>query len=389
MKIAILQSGDLENLALGGIDQYIKNIIRNRGNNDVVVYGTCVHGKYEIGKKYEIKKGDLEYSFFPISDDSVKPLTKGYLINEPRFINTICECDIIYAQRMELTIPFLFCKKARKKLVQVIHGSSYYSTLHMGAVKSRVYLLAERLSIAIAKKTYVVLMRDEFGVPYYKRKYKRFSSRIEYTKIPVNTQIFKHSDKKQCRSELNLPMDKFLIMYGGRVENNPKRVFLFPEILKCLNEKYNVYHLIVVGEGGDLHDLKELLAKECTPESYTIVGYLEDRRSFAKYICSSDVNLNISEFEGTCTSSLEAVACGCPVVSTDVGDIRLFVDKGENGLIIPNSQNRRKLIQLSVEAISDVNEDKVVMTNEYMKYECSSAINELFLQFHKIITEIE
>lgn len=382
MRIAILQSGDLEKLALGGIDQYIKNIIRNREDNEITVFGTCVHGQYEIGKEYRISKEGLEYSFVAISDDSKKPLTKGYLMNEPRFLKWINEYDVIYVQRIELTLPFIFCKSSRNKLIQVVHGSSYYHTLHMNKIKSSIYLLLEHISICIAKKTYVVLMRDEFGVPYYQRKYPKKANRIKYTKIPVDTSIFARVDKNTARERLGLPTDKFIIMYGGRVENYPKRVFLFPDILEKLKTYSNDFHFIIVGSGNDIDELAGKFAEKGLMNNVTIAGYVEDRKRFVDYINASDVNINISEFEGTCTSSLESVACGTPIVSTDAGDIKLFARNSLNGYIIANSNNA-SIINDSVNSILKIKSGQCRLTDDYMRYECKNVVHELFIDFQR------
>ena len=384
MKIAILHAGDLENLALGGVDQYIKNLIRNKKKNEIFVYGTCVYGSYKLGQKYAIKNNGLEYYFIPVSDDRTRPLTLGYLRNELRFIKEISEYDIIYSQRIEFTIPFVLDKKARNKLVQVIHGSSYYTTLHWGKIKSFIYEFVERLSISIAKKTNVVLMREEFGVPYYLKKYKKYKERIGYTKVPVDTKIFRSIDMNKCRTELNLPLDKVIIMYGGRVENNPKRVLLFPEILKKLNENQKKYYLVVIGDGKDLVNLRLMLQESNDEETFNIVGYLENRDIFVKYINASDVNLNISEFEGTCTSSLEAVACGTPIVSTDAGDIRLFCGDGKNGFIVKNKSEEEIVLQ-TVKAIKKIADKQVEMTDAFKRYDCKVVTEELFDQFKQLL----
>lgn len=384
MRIAVLHSGDLNQLALGGIDQYIKSIIRHRGDNEITLFGTCVHGKYVIGQEYYVNNNGLSYTFIPVSDDSVRPLTKGYILNELKFIRKIAEYDVIYVQRVELTLPFAFSQNARSKLVQVVHGSSYYTTLHMNRLRSVLYYMLERISIIIAKKTLIVLKRDEFGVPYYKRRYKQYSEKIDYTKIPVDTNVFRHFNKNVVREELELPSDKYVIMYGGRVENNPKRVLLFPDILIQLNKnERNSYFLVVVGSGTDCEKLGLKLNEYKLNDSYRMVSYIEDRTEYVKYLNASNVNINLSEYEGTCTSSLEAVSCGTPLVSTNVGDIQLIVRNGQNGFTIANS-NDKQIIHDTVEAIHKIRNGKVVFTDDYKQYECKNVIDELFSEFEKI-----
>ena len=53
MKIAVLFSGDMENLSLGGIDRYLKSIISIFDNDEITIFGTGIHGQVIIGKKYK------------------------------------------------------------------------------------------------------------------------------------------------------------------------------------------------------------------------------------------------------------------------------------------------------------------------------------------------
>lgn len=383
MRIAILHAGDMESLALGGVDQYIKNIIRDRGEHDIFIYGTSVCDNYILGNAYKINKGGLSYTFIPISDNSKYPLTLYYMIKELQYVNDICTYDVIYCQRIELTLPFFFCKKAKSKLIQIIHGSSSYTTMHWGRWKRLIYELIERVSIQTAKRTFVVLMRDEFGVPYYQKKYKKYREKICYARIPVNTEKFFPQNKMVCREELGLPQEAFIIMYGGRVEHAPKRVLLFPDIIKklLLDEK-NIY-FIVIGDGNDLNKLQEKFAQLVPKENYKMMGYIEDRTVLAKYINACDLNINISEFEGTCTSSLEAIACGIPVLSTDVGDIKLFVSENKNGFIIENN-NDEQIINDSVSKIKEMMEKGINMTDAFMVYDCQTVTKDLFQEFQSI-----
>lgn len=384
MKIAILHVGDLEHLALGGVDQYIKNIIRDRKDNKITIFGTCVKGKYDIGKVYNIKNGNLEYDFFPISDDSMRPLTLGYLLSERKYLNKILEYDVVYAQRIETVLPFVL-KKHKTPIIQVVHGSSYYTTMHWNKLKSWIYEFFEKITIGIADETNVVLMRSEFGVPYYKKKYKKYANKIGYAKIPVNTDIFRQLDKLECKKKLELPQDDFIVLYGGRVEDNPKRVLLIPQIIQKALQLHKNIHLVVVGDGTDLEKLRLDLNNSLPQEAYTVVGYLEDRDKFVQYLNASDANINISEFEGTCTSSLEAIACEAKIISTDVGDIRLFVKEGKDGFVIANCKDT--IVDDSVNAIISLTENKIEMSGTYKNYDCHQVVAELFAHFEALLDE--
>lgn len=108
MRIAVLFSGDMENLSLGGIDRYLKSIISQFDDNVFTVFGTGVNGQVILGKKYEKEYAGKKYSFIPISDDRRRPLSFYYLFNEVKYLKKFKDFDYIYIQRTEYTLPFLF-----------------------------------------------------------------------------------------------------------------------------------------------------------------------------------------------------------------------------------------------------------------------------------------
>jgi glycosyltransferase involved in cell wall biosynthesis len=76
-----------------------------------------------------------------------------------------------------------------------------------------------------------------------------------------------------------------------------------------------------------------------------------DRVSYREFLRSLDVFVVPSDQEGLCIAALEAMACGCPVVSTRCGGPEEFVVDGETGFLVdhdPVDLGRR-----IVEVVSD------------------------------------
>ena len=57
-------------------------------------------------------------------------------------------------------------------------------------------------------------------------------------------------------------------------------------------------------------------------------------------LASHDVFLNTSQIDNTPVSVIEALACGLPVVSTDVGGLRDLLRHEETGLLVPADDAR-------------------------------------------------
>lgn len=367
MRIAILHSGDLESVSMGGVDRYVKSIIEFMPNADITVFGTGKHGKIVLGRKYKRNYHGKDFEFIPITDDKRRPLSVFYMLKEISYVKELGEYDCIYAQRTEYSIPFMFSKN-KKKLIQLIHGSSKYSEIGFGNKMAKVHLLLEKMAIGIAKNTYIILNRDEFGVPYYKEKYPKYADRIRYQRNPINPENYLPADKFKTREQLGLACCKNIIVFTGRVEHNPKRVLLFPEICKMLNDKGYKYTFVVVGDGSDRQELKRRV-RECHIEKqFVFPGYIEDTKVIAQYYNAADIAINISMFEGTCTSNLEALATGTPLVSTDVGDIKEVLDGVHNGIIVDNSDDEAEIVRDVVDGIIYMTENRIPMDNSFMKY---------------------
>ena len=366
MKIAILHSGDLNTVSRGGVDRYIKSIISFCDDYEITVFGVTVTGEHRIGNQYEKEFCGKKYYFVPIIDDRKYPLSIRYMIKEFLWINKLGKYDCIYAQRTEYSIPFFFSKH-KHRLIEMIHGSSKYSEVFWGKHKARLHLFFEKIAIGTAAKTYIILNRDEYGVPYYKRRYPHYADKIEYGLNPIDTRVYCAKDKNDTRRKLGITYEK-VILFAGRVEDNPKRVLLFPDIMKRVVEKYPSAGFVVVGDGQDLDLLKKNVEEKGLRNCFAFTGYIDDPYTISKYNSAADVSLNISMFEGTCTSNLESIACGTPVVSTDVGDIHECISTDSNGIIIPNSDDE-SIIRNCTDAITSIFENGIKMNKIYVKYD--------------------
>jgi glycosyltransferase involved in cell wall biosynthesis len=112
-------------------------------------------------------------------------------------------------------------------------------------------------------------------------------------------------------------------VFVGRLEHN-KGIGYLCEAFTGLTGA----HLTIVGSGplGD-----ELRAKYAGP-SIEFAGRLDDAELFARYH-ASDCFVFASLYEGMPTVILEAMACGLPVIATDIGAVTTMVD-GDTGFVV-------------------------------------------------------
>lgn len=338
MNIAILHSGDLNKISPGGVSQYIEKIIKYNKDNEITLFGVVDEkSEYIIGNEYIRYIEDKSYKFIPIQTNKRKPLSIYYFFNIFKIFNELKNYDIIYAQRMEYALPFTF-SKLRKKLIMAVHGSGKYSYIFWGKIIGTLYNLLEQIAVRNCEKVIVLLMRKEYGVPYYKKRYSKYEDKIMYGKVPIDLDLFKKMNKKEIRLKYGLNDNDKVIIYFGRLDDNPKRVLLIPQIIKNLSNKINNLRCIIIGDGGDRENLIDICNELKVDDKFIFYKKLEHGNKLTELVNLSDISIILSTFEGICMSALESLACNVPVIATDVGDVNEYIYKDNNGIVIKLSE---------------------------------------------------
>ncbi len=124
------------------------------------------------------------------------------------------------------------------------------------------------------------------------------------------------------------------LMYGGRVEQTQKRVMDFvPLVENLLRQRVN-FVFDIVGDGKELPALQEVMQKLST-KCIRFHG-LVPLEKMTEFWRSHDIFIQVSEFEGTSVSMLEAMAQGTVPVITDVrSGIKNVITHAHNGFCVP------------------------------------------------------
>jgi glycosyltransferase involved in cell wall biosynthesis len=92
---------------------------------------------------------------------------------------------------------------------------------------------------------------------------------------------------------------------------------------------------IIIGRGSEEGNLKELAKSLNILECVKFIGWVP-HDELPRYLTSADVYVSTALSDaGIAASTAEAMACGLPVVITDFGDNRKWVEDGVNGFLIP------------------------------------------------------
>jgi len=156
-------------------------------------------------------------------------------------------------------------------------------------------------------------------------------------------------ERSRIRTTLGIPLESFVaaIVAALRPEKNHE-MFLAAASRMAALRKDSVF--LVVGDGAEAEKLHRIAGALSLGG---VVRFLGRRDDVAEILAAADASVLCSHpvVETFPISVLEAMACGVPVVSTDVGAVReMFVD-GSEGFIIPPGDGEALAAALAALAI--------------------------------------
>jgi N-acetyl-alpha-D-glucosaminyl L-malate synthase BshA len=124
------------------------------------------------------------------------------------------------------------------------------------------------------------------------------------------------------------PDDKKVLIHVSnfrKVKNIPTVVDVFSKVRERIPCR-----LLLVGDGPELEPVEKMVAERCLSEDVIFLG---DQEFIADILPVGDVFLLPSEHESFGLAALEAMSCGVPVVTSNIGGLREVVVDGETGFL--------------------------------------------------------
>jgi phosphoheptose isomerase len=150
-------------------------------------------------------------------------------------------------------------------------------------------------------------------------------------------------DKASARTALGLPPDEGVILHVGRMVPRKGIDTVIRAYARFLVDHKAPTKLLIVGGESDDPDpertpeigrLQQVAAEEGVTEQVTFVGR-RDRDRLKYYYSAADIFVTTPWYEPFGITPLEAMACGTPVVGSNVGGIKFSVRDGETGYLVP------------------------------------------------------
>jgi glycosyltransferase involved in cell wall biosynthesis len=124
------------------------------------------------------------------------------------------------------------------------------------------------------------------------------------------------------------PVSIKLIWIGSFIERKKplNMLMAFEEVLN----KYPLISLVMLGEGPLLPTCRKFV-EERFPDNVLFTGFVEN---VFEYLNEAQIFVMTSDLEGLSYVTLEAMACGLPVIVTDCGVVKEVVIDGETGFVV-------------------------------------------------------
>lgn len=133
----------------------------------------------------------------------------------------------------------------------------------------------------------------------------------------------------RIKKQLDIKEKDIIISCVAEFTSNKNQLFLL-EGWKKLVQEFNNIHLLFIGKGKNLNNLKEYVRQNSLPRVY-FLGY---RNDVPQILLKSDIVVLVSKREGLPRSIMEAMALGKPIIVSNVRGNRDLADQGKNGFLI-------------------------------------------------------
>ena len=203
----------------------------------------------------------------------------------------------------------------------------------------------------------------------------------------VNTGTFYPIGKQEAKTALELPQDEYVILSVGRLDPMKNYGLLIEALGLNIMKDTNSRLYIIGGDKGDKERIRlENKTKENSIEDK--VNFIDhmNQQDLASWYNAADVLVVPSLHETFGLVALEAMACGTPVIASDVGGLQYLVVDGYTGYLIP--PNNHVSLAKKLESIlrdKETRENMGANALEHSKnYYCGAMVSKLFDAFNRV-----
>ena len=236
----------------------------------------------------------------------------------------IVHCHTPNAAAVTRLVCRRFRRKNNLKVFYTAHGFHFYK----GAPLKNwlVYYPIEKVCSCFTD-VLITMNKEDYNLAVAKMK----SKNVKYVHgVGVNISKLSNfeTDKISKRNEIGIPCDATLLISVGELIERKNHKVIIDAISKIENDHL---HYAIVGKGPLMDDLNEYIKQRNLSNRVHLLGYRRDVPALYK---SADLCCFPSIHEGLPVALMEAMACGLPIVCSNIRGNNDLIEDGESGFLV-------------------------------------------------------
>ena len=171
------------------------------------------------------------------------------------------------------------------------------------------------------------------------------------------------------------------IIHISCFEDKSKNISGLLEALMMMKDKGTAFQAVLIGEGMDLEAMKAKATALQLDDRVVFTGLLQGP-NLVDALASGDFLVLSSHYENMPVVILEALACGLPVVSTQVGGIAEMVNES-NGILVPKDDTKALASAMEQCCKTYQNYDPQVLRNQVVEQYGYESVGKLLDQWYR------
>jgi D-inositol-3-phosphate glycosyltransferase len=179
--------------------------------------------------------------------------------------------------------------------------------------------------------------------------YQAPSEKMEIIPPGVDTSKFYPIPADEAKEVIGISPKDRMLLFVGRIEPL-KGVDVLMQAISRLHKNKEIegcpHYLVIVGgnvdaEGCDMdNEMKRLMTLRSDLDLKDLVVFLgkRDQDTLPYYYSAAEIVIMPSHYESFGMVALEAMACGTPVIASQVGGLAYLVQDGKTGFVIPHNE---------------------------------------------------
>lgn len=315
-KLAVLYFSDFHTWPVGGMLQYLLNILSKLSENfEMTIFGCSMNG-------VEPKPLVIKNKVYPIqvmgnikTEHKIIPNYIKYLYYTRKIAKHIhsMNFDILYFHASP--IIYAYGKSVKNETAVLAYHQHGLST------QNKFYAYFQNWSMKHADVCFINAGQQDI----LKKEQELEVPGGSFIRAPgqVDIRVFKKYGYKACTPNF---------CYSGRITDWKQPQLLVEALAYIQQSKYPQARLTLIGDGDQTEKVRKLAADLQVDKAVDITGYVS-RQQVVQYLNKATIFVMPTKGEGNSLSVLEAMACELPVVCFDVIGMRDVVVDGYNGCV--------------------------------------------------------